>query len=91
MLLSLSGAADGHISFLPLSSPGLMSPLAAQAHFHDDVCITPHAPAEGGKRNALLMRVLNKKKSLKRLEETMLLVAAQGDSAAGETAGLSAS
>jgi hypothetical protein len=39
------------------------------------VCFTPQAPEEGGKRNAILMRRLNKGKSLKQLEEVMLAVA----------------
>lgn len=40
-----------------------------------EVCFTPQAPEEGGKRNAFLMRRLNKGKSLKQLEEVMLAVA----------------
>jgi hypothetical protein len=42
---------------------------------HSQVCFTPQAPAEGGKRNAILMRRLNKGRSLKQLEDMMLAVA----------------
>jgi hypothetical protein len=42
---------------------------------HSQVCFTPQAPEEGGKRNAILMRRLNKGQSLKKLEGMMLAVA----------------
>lgn len=48
----------------------------------DDVCYTPHAPEEGGRLNAMLMRKLNKGKSLQRLEEVMLMVASRAADAA---------
>lgn len=51
------------------------TPAGAAAEPHSEVCFTPQAPAEGGKRNAFLMRRLNKGKSLKQLEEVMLAVA----------------
>lgn len=50
------------------------TPAGADAE-HSHVCFTPQAPEEGGKRNAILMRRLNKGKSLKQLEEVMLAVA----------------
>jgi hypothetical protein len=42
---------------------------------HRQVCFTPQAPEQGGKRNAILMRQLNKGRSLKHLEDMMLAVA----------------
>lgn len=77
----LSNPGSGvHRSSLPGSNSGALAGPLAQ----EDVCYTPHAPEEGGKINALLMRKLNKGKSLKRLEEVMLMVASQaGD--AGDT------
>eukprot|EP00775_Hariotina_reticulata_P003750 gene3750-4008_t len=48
---------------------------------------TPTAPAEQeGKMTALMMRQLNKKKSLMRLEEVMLMVASQAEAAVQLTA-----
>jgi hypothetical protein len=49
----------------------------------DGLCFTPHAPAEGGKVNAIMMRKLGKGKSLRRLEEVMLMVAAHAADAEG--------
>lgn len=54
----------------------LASPMAL--HEHAQVCFTPQAPEQGGHRNAVLMRRLNKGKSLKALEEAMLAVASDG-------------
>jgi ribosome biogenesis protein Tsr3 len=52
------------------------------------LCFTPHAPAEGGKVNAIMMRKLGKGKSLRRLEEVMLMVAAHpGDVESGGLTG----
>jgi hypothetical protein len=48
----------------------------ADADVSDGLCFTPHAPSEGGKVNAIMMRKLGKGKSLRRLEEVMLMVAA---------------
>ncbi|KAF6260393.1 hypothetical protein COO60DRAFT_1637651 [Scenedesmus sp. NREL 46B-D3] len=51
-------------------------PAGSDAHADDEacgMCFTPHAPAEGGKVNALMMRKVGKGKSLKRLEEVMLM------------------
>jgi hypothetical protein len=61
---------------------GFVSALSHEDHDHEDdgeefgMCFTPHAPAEGGKVNAIMMRKLGKGKSLKRLEEVILMVAA---------------
>ena len=53
----------------------------------DAECYSPATPCEGGKRNAVMMRRLHKKKSLKRLEAVMLGVAAhQGEEDAEEVA-----
>jgi hypothetical protein len=58
-------------------SPGL-------AAAHDEVCFTPQAPEDGGRRNAFLFRRLNKAKSLKALERVMLAVAEGGPGGEGE-------
>lgn len=56
--------------------------VAAPRHDEDETVdadeYKPGAPEEAGKRNALMMRQLHKKKSLKRLEDKMLEVAMQG-------------
>lgn len=57
----------------------LATPSSAAGGEHRQVCFTPNAPEQGGKRNAFLMRRLNKGKSLKQLEEVMLMVAAEGE------------
>jgi hypothetical protein len=58
----------------------LASPMAAAEH--SSVCFTPQAPEEGGKRNAWLMRRLNKGRSLKCLEHMMLALAGGEEPAA---------
>lgn len=76
---SLSVAASSTCGLLRggSSTGALLGPLA-----QEDVCYTPHAPEEGGRLNAMLMRKLNKGKSLQRLEEVMLMVASRAADAA---------
>jgi len=76
------GKSSKHAALLPqllltdaddACAAALATPGGADAD--TEVCFTPQAPEEGGKRNAFLMRRLNKGKSLKQLEEVMLAVA----------------
>lgn len=52
---------------------------AGEVGEHRQVCFTPQAPEQGGKRNAILMRQLHKGRSLKHLEDMMLAVAGGGE------------
>jgi hypothetical protein len=63
------------------------APAFSDEQLVDAECYSPATPCEGGKRNAVMMRRLHKKKSLKRLEVVMLGVAAhQGEEDAEEVA-----
>jgi hypothetical protein len=62
-------------------------PSGTATALHDqDVCYTPQAPEEGGRLNALRMRHVSKGRSLRRLEQAMLLVAAH-EAAGGDDCG----
>jgi hypothetical protein len=79
--------ASRRVSLAAAAAPDLDTHPAGFVTVHSDedyeddgeefgMCFTPHAPAERGKVNAIMMRKLGKGKSLKRLEEVMLMVAA---------------
>jgi hypothetical protein len=82
LLQDADDVCSRRVSLAAGAASGSDNPAGLGTDHHDDdgeeygMCFTPHAPSEGGKVNAIMMRKLGKGKSLKRLEEVMLMVAA---------------